>query len=881
MNSHSICKNKLQQTAKYRWPEIFKTLAITVPKSGKQGPCPICNAGHDRFHFDNKEGSGSWHCRKCPEGQRAGYGLKLVELALNMTFKEALHAVSEAINLPLPHSFHKKKISSISIKTAQRARSIWSESLKADFHPYLKAKGLELPCHVSKHPISIADIDFDIETLIVPLYFDNHVVNIQFINECGQKRFLYGGQTKYAYHPIKGNLKRVWITEGYATGLSLALATDDTVLCAFSASNLKHITSFAKETYNSSQIIIAADNDIKSDINKGLSAATAAAKENRAIIITPPSGGDWNDYHQTHGLDKLKSALNIQLSNTETIDNKVDLPTGYYIENSNLIYKAENKTAIKVCSELIVTALTHDKNEYNYGKFLKWKTYKGTVREWAMPMNMLSSNGDDIRKTLLSGGLPYIGSSAQQRALLLEFLSLSSPSKTITCVDTIGWHQDSYVLPNYVLGNPEEDIVFQSPLHIGSDFTQKGTHKEWKDSISYFCSGNSRLLFAVSMAFAAPLTRLIGAEGFGVNFFGQSGIGKTTLANVAASVYGDHDFVTSWKATGNALELIAQSRNDALLCLDELKEVNAHEAIDITYMLANGKGKSRSTKDSNSVNHKSWQIVYLSTGELSLAEHVSTIGSTTYAGAEGRMLQIPANTGTYGIFDNIHNFSGGAELADYLNSTTKKFHGTPLIAFLDAFIQQKNIHINTLKTIYRGFINKHQSHQHGTQVSRTIRKFALVAAAGELATKIGVTGWNEGEAFNACTSNYQAWLTDRGHGLNKEEAQVLSVVNKYLLDNLQNNQFESSHASITGNSTKVGFTKDIDGTRCYLIPPSKWKELTGELNPRAAAETCIKHGWLVKPQQKGYTAPISNLSYFNSKRFYRFTDKATNWDIEL
>ena len=47
-----------------QWESILPALGIEVPKRGRHGPCPVCG-GTDRFHFDDKDGRGSWHCRKC------------------------------------------------------------------------------------------------------------------------------------------------------------------------------------------------------------------------------------------------------------------------------------------------------------------------------------------------------------------------------------------------------------------------------------------------------------------------------------------------------------------------------------------------------------------------------------------------------------------------------------------------------------------------------------------------------------------------------------------------------------------------------------------------------------------------------------------------
>ncbi|WP_329926147.1 DUF927 domain-containing protein, partial [Pseudomonas aeruginosa] len=74
--------------------------------------------------------------------------------------------------------------------------------------------------------------------------------------------------------------------------------------------------------------------------------------------------------------------------------------------------------------------------------------------------------------------------------------------------------------------------------------------------------------FAVSLAFAAPLLKLVGIGGGGYHLKGESTDGKTTTMKVAASVCGGTDFWHTWRATGNALEGTASRRNDATLMLD-------------------------------------------------------------------------------------------------------------------------------------------------------------------------------------------------------------------------------------------------------------------------------------------------------------------------
>lgn len=53
----------------------------------------------------------------------------------------------------------------------------------------------------------------------------------------------------------------------------------------------------------------------------------------------------------------------------------------------------------------------------------------------------------------------------------------------------------------------------------------------------------------------------------------------------------------TWRATASALENVAALHNDNLLCLDELGEADPKEVGATAYMLNNGQGKLRQTRN--------------------------------------------------------------------------------------------------------------------------------------------------------------------------------------------------------------------------------------------------------------------------------------------
>ena len=66
------------------------------------------------------------------------------------------------------------------------------------------------------------------------------------------------------------------------------------------------------------------------------------------------------------------------------------------------------------------------------------------------------------------------------------------------------------------------------------------------------------------------------------------------------------------------------------------------------------------------------------------------------------------------------------------------------------------------------------------QVHRVGARFALVGAAGELATEAGLTGWPQGEATRAARTCFNAWLSARGGIGNGEVGSMLRQVRQFL-----------------------------------------------------------------------------------------------------
>ena len=168
------------------------------------------------------------------------------------------------------------------------------------------------------------------DTLVVPICDGDdeqgqpYIVNIQFISPDGSKKYMTGGKKKGCYLQISKNDSNIYvICEGFATGASIAQATNYQVIVAFDAGNLLPVAQhIAKSKKPDQTIIIAADNDTWGEVNIGVQKASEAAKAIHACLAIPDFANcdasqkptDFNDLHQLAGLEEVARQINAALN---------------------------------------------------------------------------------------------------------------------------------------------------------------------------------------------------------------------------------------------------------------------------------------------------------------------------------------------------------------------------------------------------------------------------------------------------------------------------------------------------------------------------------------------------------------------------------------
>ncbi|MBH0086016.1 DUF927 domain-containing protein [Psychrobacter sp. SCQQ22] len=519
-----------------------------------------------------------------------------------------------------------------------------------------------------------------------------------------------------------------------------------------------------------------------------------------------------------------------------------------------------------VCSPIEIIAKTRDISSGTWGRLLQWPDDDNELHKWAMPLSLLQGDAREYRKELASQGL-NITTNPKQRSYLDAYLQDYPIYKRARCVDRLGWDGEQYILPNGAIGGDgKELIVYQSANSINSTLAQQGTLAQWRDELCRPLAEQSRFVFSIACAFAGQLLALLESDGGGFHLLGSSSMGKSLSLKLAASVWGNPDkYVKTWRSTDNALEGTASEHNDSFLPLDEMSECAPKIVGKAVYMLGNGQGKGRSTTTGHNRIAKEWRIIFLSNGEESLQNIMAQAGQKTNAGIEVRVAHIDADAGKgLKTFDSLVLAPTGAAQADKINELSHSYYGTAGIAWLEHITTDKAATTATAKQLVTDFVSKYSDL--APQAHRVAKRFAIVAAAGEMATQADITGWQVGQATTAVMTCLDNWLDNYGRDGEYEQRQIIDHI-KAFIEQHGSSRFQACFQT-TGTRpnfeertpNRVGYRNEDTGD--YYFSKETFNSVCAPFSKRKVLQVLDEAGLLLSNQgdRKIYKTPNTLFS---------------------
>jgi putative DNA primase/helicase len=263
------------------------------------------------------------------------------------------------------------------------------------------------------------------------------------------------------------------------------------------------------------------------------------------------------------------------------------------------------------------------------------------------------------------------------------------------------------------------------------------------------------------------------------------------------------------------------------------------------YALANGIGKARAQRDGSLRESRTWRVQTISSGELPInTKLIEECGRKPRAGQLVRMLDIPASR-RFGVFDLAGPDGDGASLAKACQVAAASAYGTAGSEFVRRLIAEQ-VSGEAVRAMFIKFVSDHSPHGADGQVVRVAQRLGIIGAAGELATRFGLTPWNIDESFAAAAWALEQWIEMRGGTEPAEVRQGIAQV-RHFIEVHGDSRFDSLDEphDLRPVHNRAGWRKGAGEYRRWLIPPEVWRiEVCAGLDSKSVARELAKHGML-------------------------------------
>jgi putative DNA primase/helicase len=535
--------------------------------------------------------------------------------------------------------------------------------------------------------------------------------------------------------------------------------------------------------------------------------------------------------------------------------------------------EAKRRETVRIAAPFEVLGACRDHKGGGWGNVLRWRDADGLQHTRNVLDADLHGEPAALCASLANEGLRIVP--ARHRDFV-GYLSVVRPKRRLRVVMRTGWHEIGGRFVFQLVGGTigprgGEHVIPEGTAH--GPYGACGSVEDWRDGAAKLASGHALPVLAISAALAGPLLHLAGVEGGGVHFFGRSSQGKTTLLQLAASVWGrggTPGYVRTWRATANGLEGAAAGTTDTALILDELGQVDGRELAAALYSLANGAGKQRALRDGALREPRSWRVLTISSGELPVeAKLAEDRSKKTRGGQLVRMLDIPAARAR-GVFDHAGPDGDAAALAKTFKLAAVSAYGTAGPEFVRRLIAE-NVSGDDVRSMVADFIGAQVPPGADGQVDRAAQRLGVITAAGELATVLGLTGWREGEAREATAWALERWIEGRGGTEPAEVRQAIEAVRHFIEAHGEARFDNGDDPDARPVPNRAGWRKGAGKDRRWLILPEVWKsDVCAGLDAKFVARVLADSG-MIERAPDGFQ-PVHRIAG-TSKRVYVVTPR--------
>ncbi len=530
------------------------------------------------------------------------------------------------------------------------------------------------------------------------------------------------------------------------------------------------------------------------------------------------------------------------------------LPAGYINDDERMmILRIKSNGTEPVCGPLRVAMKLKNPDETASAHVIEFYTTEGRRRHTVITATNLMTAPTAVAAHLAELGLTITGTASQLAHLLRQWVA----DRQGCLAEQPGWftadQQLAYVTQHGTIYAANRNADALPIIAIGGETVpdQAGSARAWYEGPARLAQGNPLVMFAIASALAGPLFEPLGLEGGGAALFGGTSCGKSTALAAGVSVHGSPKRTMTFNASAAAFETAAYRAKDALLAIDEIPTrlgSIARELSGVLYMLSNGVGRKRSNRELADLDPAVWKTMILTTAEASLPEIYALSRMVIPEGLATRFADIPAESWRYRGFANLHEYDQPAAFADGLKRECHATYGHAAPHFLqqltkalakDGGMVLRRAYASLLKDLLAPIDTVRAGPESGPE-QRVMRRFAVVALAGQLACHWGIVPWSKGETQAAIREIAGLWLKQRRQRMPAAQEEVPEQIKVYLDAN------PASFADVAaGKEFRVGTHSGWHDAGKVAISSEAFSAIVHPMLPRDAARQLDMLGILI------------------------------------
>ena len=467
------------------------------------------------------------------------------------------------------------------------------------------------------------------------------------------------------------------------------------------------------------------------------------------------------------------------------------------------------------------------------------------------------ASDDDLVKLFASVGVIYHLSDAKSKkgrtALFLNYIRQSVGKlmminqRFTSNIKQFGWTPDKkgFLLGDWLIyGGERRERAHptKSCVPYVDAMTPPPTARvhKWAEAASiYSHKGMESAQFIMGVSLASPVLGLLAtadAQGALINIFSQdSGLGKTTLAHSALSIWGRAAPVGNRVGLSGISNDTQKSRifgmslfQNIPYYMDETTDMKPQQSYQLVYQITQGQD-ARRMKQSGTELHDTiggWNMVTMTSSNKSLVEKLYTIAGASADAVHARVLEI-----------DMAKLRSARDVADAA--------GNPLYTHADIQNAFRTMQFDNYAIIGQDYLikvaDKRDSLVNEFEAIRreldSVFKFRSFERFWANTAVVGIMGIRHGNQFGYFNFDEQAvikWLEETLRGIrevrSESKVSISDIINDYL-SNQQANSIVSENGRdakwMAGRPTPISFRHNVD-TQEYQIPVRNFKEYVQE-----------------------------------------------------